>query len=141
MSIALSVSLLPSRYVRICVVLLVLVLWLQGIWFLTRTDLSIRSAGLPGLACLLAGVWIGYAGRKVLRACHLTISPDGQIMLASEGAKVATVRLHASSVLWPQALFLRLQDIHGHTRSVLVLPIVWRRTSYEPCSLVVAGQW
>jgi hypothetical protein len=121
MSIALSVSLQPSRYARTCVMLLVLALWLQGLWLLLYMDFPIWQVCVLGLTLFAAGVWLGYAGQKILQAHHLTILPNGQIVLTSERIKACVVRLHASSTLWPQALFLRLQDANGIIYPVLVL--------------------
>ncbi len=121
MSIALSVSLQPSRTARTCVMLLVLALWLQGLWLLLLADLPTWQACVLGVTLFAAGAWLGYVGQKILQVHHLAILPSGQIVLTSERIKACVVRLHASSTLWPQALFLRLQDAKGTIYSVLVL--------------------
>ena len=139
MSIALSVALQPSRYVRRCLIGFVLVLWLQGIWLLTRSDLPRQGAGALSLALFVASAWVWYAGRKILQACHLTISPSGQIVMTLENVSACVVRLHAATVLWPQALFLRLQDAKGTIYSVLVLADCLAAS--ELCALLVSCRW
>lgn len=121
MSIELSVTLPPSKYVRTSLLIFCMVLFMLGAGVLARTDLPKPAGWGLGGAMFVASAWVWHVRQKMLQIHHLTILKSGQMYLRLGQAESRMVLLQASSTLWPQALFLRLQDTAGHNYSVLVM--------------------
>ena len=121
MSIALSVTLPPSKYVRVSLLIFCLVLSMLGTGVLVWADLPKPGAWGLGATIFAASAWVWHVRQKMLQVHHLIILKSGQIYLSVGPAEPRRVRLQASTTLWPLALFLRLQDSEGHNDSVLVM--------------------
>ncbi|WP_089399418.1 protein YgfX [Noviherbaspirillum humi] len=156
MSIAVSVTVVPSRMLRILSGMLCLsILSAAGtIAFGYIGELSPVFRITLALAMVFAALLGFYHTARQQKALHIDITGSGQFRIAEISSADASCmdaswpqvikmsrpcRLLESSTLWPCLLLLRLQEPEGKTRTIRILPDSLEGDSFR--SLAAACRW
>ncbi len=146
MSIAISISLHPSRTLQALHYGLVVMLLLTALGIFMMPDVDMRWQNLLTAICILAASWAAWRQHRQRAHYRIMISPDGLIHLAclrkgldAQDTEAEAVQLLTGSTIWPNFMLLRLRNEAGKIYS---LALTFDSTSADNFrALAVAVRW